>query len=135
MIIAGCRRSGESSVFQPLAIAAVIGAVAAVGACGAPRTEQVSDNSLNQGTAMNSDSAGPPADAPINQRFRSLDDYLAWLRQTQEPVDGSWYEEIRPGIYQLRTGNLRVLGPSGDETPPGQTFTRAELEKKLGFSR
>ena len=122
-------------MIQPLAIAALVGAVAAVGACGAPRNEKVGDNSLNQGTAMKSDSSGQPADAPINQRFKSLDDYVAWLRQTQEPVDGSWYEEIRPGIYQLRTGNLRVLGPSGDETPPGQTFTRAELEKKLAFSR
>lgn len=83
---------------------------------------------------MKSDSAGKPTDASINRRFRSLDDYLAWLRQTQEPVDGPWYEEIRPGIYQLRTGNLRILGPEGDETPPGQTFTRAELEKKFGFS-
>lgn len=121
-------------MFRPNAIA-VVGAVAAVAACGAPQTEQVSDNSLNQGTAMKSGSADQPADAPINRRFKSLDDYLAWLRQTQEPVDGSWYEEIRPGIYQLRTGNLRILGPGGDETPPGQTFTRAELEKKLGFSR
>ena len=83
---------------------------------------------------MNSGSADQPAGEPINRRFKSLDDYLAWLRQTQEPVDGSWYEEIQPGIYQLRTGNLRVLGPSGDETPSGQTFTRAELQKKFGFS-
>ena len=135
MIVSQWHASQEISLIQPLAIAALVVAMAAVGACGAPRTEQVGDNSLNQGTAMNSGSADQPADAPINRRFKSLDDYLAWLRQTQEPVDGSWYEEIRPGIYQLRTGNLRVLGPSGDETPPGQTFTRADLEKKFGFSR
>jgi hypothetical protein len=122
-------------VFQPLAIAAAVSAMAAVSACGAPQTEKVGDNSVNQGTAMKSGSADQPADVPINRRFKSLDDYLAWLRQTQEPVDGSWYEEIRPGVYQLRTGNLRILGPGGDETPPGQTFTRAELEKKLGFAR
>ena len=122
-------------MFRLLGFAAAVSAVAAVGACRVPQTEQVSDNSLTQGTSMNSGSADQPAGEPINRRFKSLDDYLAWLRQTQEPVDGSWYEEIRPGIYQLRTGNLRVLGPSGDETPPGQTFTRAELEKKLGFSR
>ena len=83
----------------------------------------------------NGDAPGNAADAPINQRFRTLDDYLGWLRMTQEPVDGSWYEEIRPGIYQLRTGNLRVLGPEGDATPAPQTFTRAELEKKFGFMR
>jgi hypothetical protein len=126
---------GERALIQPLATTAAVVVLAAVSACGAPRTEHVSNIDLNQGTAMNSGSADQPASEPINRRFRSLDDYLAWLRQTQEPVDGSWYEEIRPGIYQLRTGNLRVLGPSGDETPPGQTFTRAELEKKLGFSR
>jgi hypothetical protein len=122
-------------LFQPLVTSAALVLLAAVSACGTPRADIVSDNSLNQGTAMNSGSADQPAGEPINRRFKSLDDYLAWLRQTQEPVDGSWYEEIRPGIYQLRTGNLRVLGPSGDETPAGQTFTRAELEKKLGFSR
>lgn len=121
---------------QRFATAATLVAMAAAGACGTPRTEHVGDNQLNQGTAMKSGSAGQSAgaEAPINQRFKSLDDYLTWLRQTQEPVDGPWYEEIRPGIYQLRTGNLRVLGPSGDETPPGQTFTRAELERKYGFS-
>lgn len=134
MIIAERRKSGEISLFQPLATAAFICAVTAVGACGTAGNEHASDNRLNQREPMKSDSAGQPADAPINQRFRSLDDYLTWLRQTQEPVDGPWYEEVRPGIYQLRTGNLRVLGPSGDETPPGQTFTRAELEKKFGFS-
>lgn len=73
------------------------------------------------------------ATTPINQRFRNLDAYLLWLRQTQAPVDGSWYEEARPGVYQLRTGNLRVLGPGGDETPEAETITREELEKKLGF--
>ena len=135
MICVACRKSGETSLFQPLALAALVGAVTALGACGTAPTEHVGDNTLNQGTAMESDTTGPAGDAPINQRFRSLEDYLAWLRQTQEPVDGPWYEEIRPGIYQLRTGNLRVLGPSGDETPQGQTFTRAELEKKFGFSR
>ena len=86
---------------------------------------------------MNQAAGNPalPADAMIATRFKSLDDYLAWLRRTQEPVDGPWYEEIRPGLYQLRTGNLRILGPSGDETPQGQTFTRAELETKFGFSQ
>ena len=133
--LAGCPGLGERSLFQPLAFAALVGLVTAVGACGTPRTEQVSNATLNQGTVMKSDNSGQPADAPVNQRFKSLDDYLAWLRQTQEPVDGSWYEEIRPGVFQLRTGNLRILGPGGDETPPGQTFTRAELEKKFGFSR
>lgn len=76
----------------------------------------------------------PPGGVPVNKRFAKLDDYLAWLRQTQAPVDGPYYDEIRPGVYQLRTGNLRVLVPEGDGTPTGQTFTRAQLLKQFGFS-
>ena len=68
--------------------------------------------------------------APINQRFRSLDDYLAWLERTQGPVDGSWYKQVSPGIYELQTGNLRQDGASSEK----QTFTREELARKFGFS-
>ena len=131
----GAKLSRKLSLSRALGAAAFAGLGATVGACGTPPIEQASGNSLNQGSAMESGSGETPAGDAINARFKSLDDYLAWLRQTQEPVDGSWYEEIRPGVYQLRTGNLRVLGPSGDETPQGQTFTRAELEKKFGFSQ
>lgn len=73
--------------------------------------------------------------APVDKRFGSLDEYLDWLRRMQAPVDGSWYEEVGPGLYKLRTGNLRVLGTEGDETPRERTYTRAELEKKFGFTR
>jgi len=57
---------------------------------------------------------------------------LAYLRQTQAPVDGPWYEEIRPGIYALRTaGNLKL-----DDGPPAErTYTREELERKYGFRK
>ena len=122
---------GKRGLFKRLGAVATLGAGVVIGACGTPPIEQVKGNSMTQGAG------GPdqPADSPIAAGFKSLDDYLAWLRQTQEPVDGPWYEEIRPGLYQLRTGNLRILGPSGDETPQGQTFTRAELEKKFGFSQ
>jgi len=74
-------------------------------------------------------------DAPVNQRFPTLEAYLDWLRQTQGPVDGPWYEEIRPGVYQLRTGNLRILTPEGEATPAAQTFTRDELARQFGFSK
>jgi hypothetical protein len=67
----------------------------------------------------------------INQRFRSLDDYLEYLRKRQAPVDGPWYREIRPGVYELQTGNFRPLGAQA----PKRVFTREELEKKFGFSR
>ena len=67
---------------------------------------------------------------PIDQRFANLDQYLAFLERTQGPVDGPWYKQIRPGIYELQTGNLRQLGGN----PPAQTFTRQELLEKFGFS-
>jgi hypothetical protein len=47
-------------------------------------------------------------------------------------VDGSWYRQIRPGVYELQTGNLRVLG---DGAEPKRLFTRQELELEFGFRR
>lgn len=71
------------------------------------------------------------AQLPINQRFRTLDEYLAWLAKTQAPIDKPWYREIRPGVYELVPGgNLRILGQEGAEK---RTFTREELERKFGF--
>jgi hypothetical protein len=71
------------------------------------------------------------AQLSISQRFRNLDEYLAWLEKTQAPVDGPWYKEIRPGVYELQTGNFRPLGGEAQK----RVLTRAELEKKFGFSR
>jgi hypothetical protein len=71
------------------------------------------------------------AQLPINQRFHSLDDYLAFLEKTQAPIDKPWYRQIRPGVYELQTGDFRPLGAEA----PKRTFTREELEKKFGFSR
>ena len=69
----------------------------------------------------------------INKQFRSLDEYLAFLERTQGPVDGPWYREVSPGsgVYELVTGNLRVLGETEEQK---QTFTRAELMKQFGFT-
>jgi len=67
---------------------------------------------------------------PVNQRFPDLDAYLAYLEKRSH-IDGPWYREIRPGVYALQTGNLRL--PDGGK--PKRTFTREELEKKFGFSR
>jgi len=69
---------------------------------------------------------------PINQRFRNLDEYLAYLRKHEGPVDGPWYLEVRPGVYVLQTGNLRILGADGQEK---KVFTREELERKFGFAK
>ena len=66
--------------------------------------------------------------APLNQRFRSLDDYLAFL-ELQSHHDGAWYKEIRPGVYELQTGNLHL-----DNDRQQRIFTREELTRKFGFA-
>lgn len=68
------------------------------------------------------------ASIPINQQFRTLDEYLAF-RKKRGAVDDAWYREIRPGVYQLESGNYR--GPAAEK----RTFTREELMRKYGFSR
>ena len=67
---------------------------------------------------------------PIRERFPDLDAYLAYL-QKRSHLDGAWYREIRPGVYELQTGNLRL--PDRDAKKP--TFTREQLERKFGFLR
>ena len=70
--------------------------------------------------------------APLNKRFRNLDEYLAYLERTQGPVDGPWYKQVSPGLYELHTAaNLHLDVPSKEK----RTFTRAELEKMFGFSK
>jgi len=69
------------------------------------------------------------ARGPINRRFRTLDDYLAHLERRSH-MDGKWYKQIRPGVYELQTGNLRLDTPGGEK----RIFTRGELAKKFGFA-
>lgn len=121
-------------MLQPLAIAAVLTLAGLAGGCGAPPGVVGEDRPTPPPTASKPEN-NVSSNAPINQRFRTLDEYLDWLRFTQAPVDGSWYEEVRPGVYELRTGNLRILGPEGDETPAPRTFTRDQLERQFGFRR
>jgi hypothetical protein len=97
-------------------------------ACGAPQGQSAAPD---PGLREAAPSAGN-SNMPTHQRFRTLEDYLAHLELTQKPVDGPWYREIRPGIYELQTGNLRVLDPADE---PKRIFTRAELERELGFPR
>lgn len=71
-------------------------------------------------------SKGPAA------RFPTLDAYLAWLEQRAK-LGGSWYREVRPGIFELQDGHLR---PEGGDTRPDdsrRTFTRRELAERFGF--
>ncbi len=65
----------------------------------------------------------------ISRRFADLDAYLAYLRR-RSAIDGAWYREIRPGVYELQTGgNLHL--DRGETTR--RVFTRDELERKFGF--
>ena len=68
------------------------------------------------------------ANLPFSQgrAFRSLDDYLAFLRERGR-YDVPWYREIRPGVFEL----VSRRGPGGQV----RTFEREELERKFGFDR
>jgi hypothetical protein len=66
----------------------------------------------------------------ISRRFPNLDAYLAFLEKRSH-LDGAWYRQVRPGVYELQTGNLRL----SDGAKRQRIFTREELEKKFGFSR
>ena len=67
---------------------------------------------------------------PINQQFRTLDEYLAHLEKLSH-IDGKSYRQIKPGLYELQPGNLHLDVPSNDK----RFYTREELEKKFGFSK
>lgn len=58
--------------------------------------------------------------------FHSLDDYLAYLEETQGPIDLPWWREIRPGVYE------RVVRMPGAQR---ETATREELMRRFGFTR
>lgn len=117
-------------------LAKFAGFVAASGmwtaACGTPLTEVETSNVDRQAT---DDRSGGTVQnqTPVNQRFRNLDEYLAHLERTNAPIDKPWYREIRPGVYELQTGNLRVLGADKAAGPDKRIFTREELERKFGF--
>jgi hypothetical protein len=103
-------------------------------ACSAPVREPTSSNAVSPKSSERMGNTVSDTNLPVNQRFHTLDQYLAYLEQTQAPVDGPWYKEVRPGMYQLQTGgNLHLDVPGGVEEK--RQFTRQELEKKFGFSK
>lgn len=124
-------------MFQALSLGVAASLVASTSACGTPRNEAVGNDKISEETTMSSanEMPAPPGGAPVSKKFATLDDYLAWLRDTHAPVDGPYYEEVSPGSYKLRTGNLRILPTDGAEAPTEQTFSRAQLLKQFGFSR
>ncbi|MFB0610732.1 hypothetical protein [Aurantiacibacter poecillastricola] len=72
---------------------------------------------------------GGVANLPFSRgrTFATLDAYLAYLEQYNGPLDMPWWREISPGVYrqQLYIANLDV---------EPETATRAELEKRFGFT-
>lgn len=70
---------------------------------------------------------------PINQRFRTLDDYLAWVKQYEAPTGRAWYKQVGPDRFELQTGNFHPL--EGTPAAQGRVFTRKELERKFGFRK
>lgn len=110
--------------FATFAIAAAV----LTPACAAPSRTQVEPSDTDRGAAA--EQAEPVTNAPnaVNQRFASLDEYLAFLERGAA-MDKAWYREIRPGVYQLETGNYR--GPPIEK----RNFTREELMRKYGFAR
>ena len=99
-------------------------------ACGAPvRTLDSGDKVRQTGGTESGEVATTQSQKPAD-RFRNLDEYLAFLERTQAPVDGAWYREVRPDVFVLQTGNLRILGGN----PESREITREELERKFGFT-
>lgn len=69
-----------------------------------------------------------PQQTPLNERFRTLDDYLAFLRQ-RGALDMPWWREVEPGVYELVTSYRPLEG----QAP--QRATREELMRRFGFTR
>jgi hypothetical protein len=80
---------------------------------------------MEQGTNGGDGVRGLPSS--FGRSFATLDEYLEHLRNYAGPIDQPWYREIRPGVYELVT----TMRPA----PPPQTYTRAELMRRYGFTR
>ena len=102
-------------------------------ACSASPKDPAPANANGQLASERVGNALSDTNLPISKRFRTLDEYLDHLELTQEPVDGPWYKQIGPDLYELQTGNLKLDLPAGADEK--RVFTRQELEKKFGFSK
>jgi hypothetical protein len=118
---------------QGVAMAAIrmgFGLAALAAACADPGAG--AGSAAREESRMTDDAAGDGkevAQLPFahGRSFATLDDYLAHLRQYAGPVGQPWYREIRPGVYE------RVTSMRTDGEP--ETFTRAQLMERFGFSR
>ena len=110
----------------PAAVAASLALVAPAGA--APLRELGPSDQPQPRSTPKPGTNVKTSHVPINQRFATLDDYLAYLEKTSA-LDNAWYREIRPGHYRLETPSLR--GPYKGQ----RVFTREQLLAKFGFER
>jgi hypothetical protein len=129
---------GDWSLYQWLTIASVVPLLLlSTSACEASQVETGGAKADQDSAPIRQVSDTQPGKTvtdkhvPISQQYRTLDEYLAYLERMQAPVDGPWYKQVRPGIYELQTGNLRVLGAEEGK----RTFTREELERQFGFRK
>ena len=129
LVYSRCSPRGRNALHQFLRVGAHVALPGALlVACGAPEAQVHRVNADQQVPATSAENRVKATQVPLNQRFATLDEYLAFLERTQAPVDGPWYREIRPGVYELQTGNLKL-----DVGDPKRVFTREELEQKFGF--
>jgi hypothetical protein len=70
----------------------------------------------------------------ISERFADLDAYLAFLEKRSH-LDGAWYRQVEPGVYELQGGNLRRPRVGSEGEAARRRFTREELARKFGFAR
>ncbi len=110
--------------------ASLAGAALFASSCGAaPGNMQLAETGRENAVATKGISV-TSNDRAIAEQFRSLDEYLLHLQQVQAPVDGPWYKEVQPGMYELQTGNLHL-----DDDNVKRSFTREELERQFGFKK
>lgn len=112
-----------------------IGAISAIGwatlataaAAGAQGERARADAGVKREAAM-TEPGGRTLPHAAGREFRTLEAYLAYLRDFAAPMDRPWYREVKPGLYRLERGNFR--GEAEE-----RLFTREELERRFGFRR
>ncbi len=81
---------------------------------------------MSQTSSASSDQGVSGLPHARGRTFYSLDEYLAYLEETQGPIDKPWWREIKPGLYEHM---IRMPGAERE------TATREELMKRYGFER
>ena len=105
-------------------------------ACAEPSVPPLAQDPRSKGAPldMKTDSPEPWSDSGVaglpfsrGHKFATLDSYLSYLEQYNGTIDMPWWREIEPGVYRYE---VRM---AGNEAPP-EVATRAELEKRFGFT-